>query len=144
MRNTNKKKQGFTLVELLVVIAIIGLLASIVFISLGSARKRARDARRQSDMRQIATASEMYYADQATPAYPTASGSLAPNYLAIVPSDPLNVSPNIYNWVTNTTSQQSYCIYGVLEAPSTTTYVCASNKGVGVGATLPTLNKCCF
>ncbi len=142
MRNTNKKKRGFTLVELLVVIAIIGLLASIVFISLGGARKRARDARRQSDMRQVATAMEMYYSDQTIPAYPTAAASLQPNYLPIVPTDPL--SGSAYTFVSNAGSVQSYCMYGTLEAPSATTYVCASQKGVGTSVTVPTLTTCCL
>lgn len=56
-----KNKKGFTLIELLVVIAIIGLLASIVLVSLNSARGKARDARRLSDLRQIMTALELSY-----------------------------------------------------------------------------------
>ena len=58
------KPKGFTLVELLVVIAIIGLLSTLAVVSLGSARSKARDARRISDIKQIQTALELYYADQ--------------------------------------------------------------------------------
>ena len=55
------KNKGFTLIELLVVIAIIGLLASIVLVTINRARVKARDARRLSDMRTILTALELYY-----------------------------------------------------------------------------------
>ncbi len=55
------KNRGFTLIELLVVIAVIGILASVVLASLNSARGKARDARRLSDMKQLQTALELYY-----------------------------------------------------------------------------------
>jgi prepilin-type N-terminal cleavage/methylation domain-containing protein len=60
------KQKGFTLIELLVVIAVIGMLASIVLVSLGPARARARDAKRLSDIRQMSLAIEIERASQPT------------------------------------------------------------------------------
>ena len=54
-------KKGFTLIELLVVVAIIGLLASIVLVSVNSARAKARDVKRMSDLHNVQLALEMYY-----------------------------------------------------------------------------------
>ncbi len=61
--NTQKNNKAFTLIELLVVIAIIGLLATVVMVSLNSARKKARDTRRLEDFKQVSTALQMYYDD---------------------------------------------------------------------------------
>jgi type II secretion system protein G len=94
---------GFTLIELLVVISIIGLLASIIFAALGSARNQAKDARRISDLQQIQTALELYNASNGH--YPSTGGSwvtacwgnpnpsqwipgLAPTYMSSVSVDP--------------------------------------------------------
>lgn len=66
------KQKGFTLIELLVVIAIIGLLSTLAVVALTSARAKARDAKRISDIKQVQTALELYFADQGQK-YPTAT-----------------------------------------------------------------------
>jgi len=109
IRFMKRDKKGFTLIELLVVIAIIGILATIVLVSLNTARQKARDVRRIGDMRQIALALEMYYDDNTTTGYPaggdlavgcndwgnvTTAGTLVyalqtgVGYMTVVPSDP--------------------------------------------------------
>lgn len=65
-------ERAFTLVELLVVIAIIGILATIVLVSLNTARIRARDTKRLGDIRQIQLALELF-ADSHNQVYPQAS-----------------------------------------------------------------------
>ncbi|MBI2624196.1 type II secretion system protein [Candidatus Parcubacteria bacterium] len=62
-------ERAFTLVELLVVIAIIGVLATIVLVSLNTTRIRARDAKRASDLHQIQLALELF-ADSNAQRYP--------------------------------------------------------------------------
>jgi len=68
------KQKGFTLIELLVVISIIGLLASVVLISLTTARLKARDAKRIADFRQLQNALELYYNDN-NDQYPAICGA---------------------------------------------------------------------
>lgn len=58
---SKSENKGFTLIELLVVIAIIGILSSVVLASLNTARAKARDAKRLSDMHQMQIALEFYY-----------------------------------------------------------------------------------
>jgi prepilin-type N-terminal cleavage/methylation domain-containing protein len=53
-------KKGFTLIELLVVIAVIGILASVVLVSLNNIRAKSRDVRRVNDIKQIQKMVEFY------------------------------------------------------------------------------------
>lgn len=57
----NSAIRGFTLIELLVVIAIIGILSTIVLVSLNSARAKARDIKKRADFQSISTVLVMYY-----------------------------------------------------------------------------------
>jgi len=89
-----KQQKGFTLIELLVVIAIIGILATIVMVSLNTARQKARDARRVSDVRQLQLALQMYYDTNGS--YPAALSSLKPTFINEVPTDPDGTSAYRY------------------------------------------------
>jgi len=92
IHQTQATKHGFTLIELLVVISIIGILASLVSVNLNSARSRARDAQRKSDLKNISIALRSYYNGLGT--YPpsfsftTVFVSGGVTYMATVPNDP--------------------------------------------------------
>ena len=95
-----KGNQGFTLIELLVVIAIIGVLSSVITASLGTARGKARDAQRISDLQQIEKAIAIYTndtnrfpregADSANGIIGEGAGldTIIANYIESVPADP--------------------------------------------------------
>ena len=83
------RNKGFTLIELLVVIAIIGILSSVVLASLNTARQKARDARRVSDIKNIQLALELF-ADDNNGNYPASIAALVTGkYIAKEATDPL-------------------------------------------------------
>ena len=61
--NKQKNISGFTLIELLVVVAILGILSTLLIISLNGAKAKARDTKRLHDFHQLNLALEMYYDD---------------------------------------------------------------------------------
>jgi type IV pilus assembly protein PilA len=66
MRNRIADEKGFTLIELLVVILIIGILAAIAIPSFLSQKDKAGDASAKSYARNMQTAQETYFTDNAS------------------------------------------------------------------------------
>jgi type IV pilus assembly protein PilA len=69
-----RRDRGFTLIELLLVIVIIGILMAVLIPRWASSRERAFMASMKSDLRNLATAEEAYFYDNAT--YATSLASL--------------------------------------------------------------------
>ena len=72
---TNRK--GFTLIELLIVVVIIGILAAIAIPKFSNTKQKAVVASMVSDLRNLATAQEAFYADSTK--YATKVGSAIGN-----------------------------------------------------------------
>lgn len=105
---TLKLQRGFTLIEMLVVIAIISILIGIGVNTFVSAQKKARDVKREAQLKDLKTALELYYLDHGhyyitgstwygeTPAPPCPYNvttqdyipELAPTYIKALPHDP--------------------------------------------------------
>jgi len=79
-------KKGFTLLEMLVVIGIISVLVSIGFVSYSTAQKKARDAKRQSDLKSFQTALEQCYSVNGY-TYPSINGDRTSTIVFACPGD---------------------------------------------------------
>jgi len=69
LKHFKKSEKGFTLIELLIVVAIIGILAAIAIPQFAAYRQKAYNSAAQSDIRNLKTGMEAFYADNQQ--YPT-------------------------------------------------------------------------
>lgn len=123
LRNFTITRQGFTLIELLVVIGIIGILTVLSVANFMSARERAKDAQKKSDLKQIQNALELYKMDQNPVAYPSDGSFLTPDTCW---SSGADCTGNIY--INKTPSVQYYYSRSADSALEYTLAACLANK----------------
>jgi len=128
-KSNKTKHSAFTLIELLVVIAIIALLVTFSVIALISARTKARDAKRLTDIKNTQTALDLYYneygiypagvesMDQTSTIFCLSDQGIATTcgtvvYAGSLPLDPASGLNYLY---TPTSSQLSYTVAFTLE-----------------------------
>jgi len=141
-------KRGFSLIEILVVIAIVGILTSIIFVSLGPMTKKARDAKRKAELTQVGrflSASSCYMPNAGAGDYDILSlidelkikYSQYSNFVSQVPKDPKSGTDSqaFYRYVVSEDGV-SCALYANLEnqeEPITLLSLTAPTAGGGTG-----------
>lgn len=117
-------RKAFTLLEMLVVIGIIAVLVGLGAASYSTAQKKARDAKRQSDLTSAQQMMEQCYSVNSF-IYPTISNTngtltpgVCPNNVTFSIKDPLNNAT--YKYTVTSTSSSDYTISAVLETTGAT------------------------
>ncbi|PIZ94858.1 MAG: hypothetical protein COX81_02380 [Candidatus Magasanikbacteria bacterium CG_4_10_14_0_2_um_filter_37_12] len=132
-KSISANRRGFTLIELLVVVAIIGLLSTLAVVALGSAREKARDSKRLSDVKQVQTALELYYTDNNLYPAPASAITLGSTnyaclnsgsgfttagcsdaYMGQVPADPLSAQSYTYTSADGSTYEITLTLEGAM------------------------------
>ena len=111
-----RNRAGFTLIELLIVVVIIGLLAAIALPKFGYTKQKAFTSAMKSDLRNLATAQESYWNDNA--AY--YSGPLPAAPLIYSPSPGTTMTINVANttgWAATATHINTAVICALYSGP---------------------------
>lgn len=137
---------GFTLVEVIVVVAIIGLIASIILVSLASARAKAADVRRKAEISQIGRllSASCYLPDAGPGEYDlmTLVPELAARYpqyaqyVSRIPRDPRSGTETSSRYIYTVNAARRCAVYANLEyadEPVTLPALSAPTPGGGTG-----------
>lgn len=152
--------KGFTLIELIVAMAIIGILGGLIYNNFSSARLKARDVKRKSDLDAVKKALQLYYSDYDR--FPAASGGRIQGcgnngtsncnwgtdtfgngtnvYMGRLPQDPTNTGAYVYTYTTSATVD--YQLRAQLEV-TTDPDAARSQQRCGVSPTVPGLYVVC-
>jgi type II secretion system protein G len=131
-------QRGFTLVELMVVVAIIALIAGIIIPNYVHARRQASVSDTEANLKQIATALELYFTDNLV--YPTGNqttvdpqlfGGTNNSYLNSTPTDDVGRQAYLYTQNTQTGQPPSYLV----QDPATYDPASLTNVSLGPAAT---------
>lgn len=139
MKFLTKKHRGFTLIELLVVIAIIGILASIVLVSLGGARTEAKIAAIKANMDSMRLSLEMEYTENPLTGYATSTeydnAKAAAEDGGAVFTDTIRIQPNWYCIESTLPGGGSWCV-------DSTGYVGGATDKVACSGVAPITEDC--
>lgn len=113
-------KKAFTLLEMLVVIGIISVLVSMGFASYSTVQKKARDAKRQADLKAFQSAMEQCYSINSF-AYPIISTGVGGTSIAedcpIAAGQDLTITdPSTKTYTVNPTTTTTYTVQITLES----------------------------
>ena len=137
MNGCENTKRAFTLIELLTVLAIIGVIASVVVVSLSSSREKSREANRIQAIGQISNAIQISR-DQSTESYDTYSNTPAAQ-IGLQEYYPGDWDGITYVDNSNAMDNKNYCVYTQLLDG---TYFVASGKGTGYRDSVPLITDC--
>ncbi len=113
-------RKGFTLIELLIVVVIIGILAAIAIPKFSNTKEKAYMAAMKSDLRNLVTAEEAYFADNTT--YTTDKTAAALNFTesaGVTVAISVTAGPPVsYNGIATHTGTAETCAIAINEAPA--------------------------
>ena len=102
-------RKGFTLIELLIVVVIIGILAAIAIPKFANTKEKAYLASMKSDLRNLITAEEAYFADSVK--YTTGLGTMFATSNGVVGPTIALTADGWTGWVSHNVTTKTCAIY---------------------------------